>query len=111
MLRAQQSAPTSAPTSTATTDANSTLAAADPTNSTADGSTPRNSLTAAQINAILQQKPEVVVELKSLVADQLTQQGVNTQADSITDEMLFSQIAASADLRAKLRAKFPKLFN
>ena len=70
---------------------------------TASESTPRrNSLTAAQINAILQQKPEIVVELKSLVADQLTQQGINTQADSITDEMLFSQIASSADLRANI---------
>src|ERR1700753_2861652 len=36
----------------------------------------RDSLTAAQIISILQQKPELVVELKSQVADQLQQQGV-----------------------------------
>lgn len=62
----------------------------------------RNSLTAAQIGRLLQQKPEVVIELKSLVADQLRQQGINTQADAITDEMLFSRIASNADLRANI---------
>ncbi len=101
ILRAQQPSSTSAP-APATVDTNSTLSTTDPANSTSSESTPRNSLTAAQINTILQQKPEVVVELKSLVADQLTQQGINTQADAITDEMLFSQIASSADLRANI---------
>ena len=62
----------------------------------------RDSLTAAQIGRILQQKPEIVIELKSLVADQLRQQGINTQADAITDEMLFGQIASNADLRANI---------
>jgi len=100
ILRAQQLQPASVPAPAATTDA--TLAAADPTNPTAGGQTSRNSLTATQINEILQEKPEVVVELKSLVADQLTQQGINTQVDSITDEMLYSQIAASADLRTSI---------
>ncbi len=76
--------------------------AADPANSTTSDSNSRTALTAAQINAVLQQKPEIVVELKSLVADQLTQQGISTQADSITDEMLFSQISSSADLRANI---------
>jgi protein involved in polysaccharide export with SLBB domain len=82
--------------------AGSSVVASDPANSTTTDSNPQNALTAAQINAVLQQKPEIVVELKSLVADQLTQQGINTQADSITDEMLFSQIASSADLRANI---------
>ncbi len=61
-----------------------------------------SSLTAMQINSILQQRPELIVELKSLLADQLQQQGVKIQADSITDEMLFSQIASNADLRANI---------
>jgi hypothetical protein len=61
-----------------------------------------NSLTATQIGRILQQKPGILIELKSLVADQLRQQGINTQADAITDEMLFSQIASNADLRANI---------
>jgi protein involved in polysaccharide export with SLBB domain len=55
-----------------------------------------------QIISILQQRPELVVELKSLVADQLQQQGVTTQADSITDEMLLSQISTNATLRASI---------
>jgi protein involved in polysaccharide export with SLBB domain len=63
---------------------------------------PRTSLTAAQIDAVLQQKPELIVELKSLVADQLQQQGLKIQADSITDEMLLSLIATNPDLRANI---------
>ncbi len=51
---------------------------------------------------ILQQKPELVVELKSLVADQLQQQGIPAQADSITDEMLLSQISTNAALRSSI---------
>jgi protein involved in polysaccharide export with SLBB domain len=59
-------------------------------------------LPASQIVAILQQRPEVVVELKSLLADQMQQQGVQIQPDGISDEMLYSQIAANADLRAHI---------
>ena len=59
-------------------------------------------LPASQIVAILQQRPEVVVELKSLLADQMQQQGVQIQADGISDEMLYNQIAANADLRAHI---------
>ncbi|WP_263381606.1 SLBB domain-containing protein [Granulicella arctica] len=72
------------------------------TNSVSDDASLRNALTASQIDTILQQKPEVVIELKSFVSDQLQQQGVNTQADSITDEMLFNQIATRPDLRASI---------
>jgi protein involved in polysaccharide export with SLBB domain len=60
------------------------------------------SLTATQIISILQQKPELVPELKQLVADQLQQQGTTIQADSITDEMLFSQIQTNPALRANI---------
>jgi protein involved in polysaccharide export with SLBB domain len=60
------------------------------------------SLTAQQIISILQQKPDIVEELKSMVADQLQQQGVPTQADSITDEMLLSQISTNPALRASI---------
>ncbi len=51
---------------------------------------------------ILQQKPEVIIEIKSLVADQLQQQGIDTQADSISDEMLYRQISSSSDLRSSI---------
>jgi protein involved in polysaccharide export with SLBB domain len=60
------------------------------------------SLSSAQISAVLQRRPEVVIELKSFVAEQAQQKGVPLQADSITDEMLYTQIAASADLRASI---------
>ena len=59
----------------------------------------RNSLTANQIIALIDAKPEVAVGLKKLMADQLEQQGYQIQEDSITDEMLFSRIASDANLR------------
>jgi protein involved in polysaccharide export with SLBB domain len=50
----------------------------------------------------LQQKPEVVIDIKSLIAEQLQQQGIDTQADSISDEMLYRQISSSAELRSNI---------
>ncbi|MCU1322800.1 MAG: polysaccharide export protein [Acidobacteriaceae bacterium] len=61
-----------------------------------------NALSSGQIVAILQDKPEVVVELKQLAADQLQQQGLTMQADSITDELLYNQIASSPPLRVTI---------
>ena len=60
---------------------------------------PRSALTASQIDEILQEKPEVVIEIKSLMAQQVQQQGIDAQADSISDEMLYQQISSNADLR------------
>jgi protein involved in polysaccharide export with SLBB domain len=51
---------------------------------------------------ILQQRPEVVVELRQFAADQLQQQGVPTQADSISDQMLYGQIASNPQLRSSI---------
>ncbi len=59
-------------------------------------------LSAAQIRAIADRSPEIVTELKSFVADQSQQQAVPIQADSMTDQMLYSQLAASPDLRASV---------
>ncbi len=61
-------------------------------------------LSAAQIETILQERPEVVVELKSYLADSLSQQGTPVQPDSITDEALYSQIATSREVRAGVTA-------
>lgn len=94
-MRAQQLPPVSA--SSASADAAS--ASSEGTLSTNIRPTSRSSLTAGQIDAILQQKPEVVIEIKSLIAEQLQQQGIDTQADSISDEMLYRQISSSSDLR------------
>jgi len=62
----------------------------------------RTALPAGQIIAILQEKPEVIIELKSLLADMLQQQGIQIQPDAITDETLYSQIASSVDVRANI---------
>jgi protein involved in polysaccharide export with SLBB domain len=71
----------------------------DITDSATGSASPRTTLPAGRILAILQEKPEVVIELKSLLADRLTEQGVPTQPDSITDETLYSQIASSVEVR------------
>src|SRR5579863_621656 len=69
-VTAPGSAPLSAPGSAAT---DTTSSDADANSSTGSQINQRSSFTAAQIISILQQRPELVVELKSLVADQLTQ--------------------------------------
>src|ERR1700722_15670970 len=82
-------------TSSADTDSATSSSASQQLNS-------HGSLTATQIISILQQKPELVPELKQVVADQLQQQGTTIQADSITDEMLFSQIQTNPALRSNI---------
>jgi protein involved in polysaccharide export with SLBB domain len=56
-------------------------------------------LTANQIIVILHAKPEVAVDLKQVMADFFLKQGIEVQVDSITDEILFSNIANNAGLR------------
>jgi protein involved in polysaccharide export with SLBB domain len=60
----------------------------------------QSSLSSDQIIQILQQNPDLVVELKSQVADRLQQQGTQIDANDITDQMLYDQIATNADVRA-----------
>jgi protein involved in polysaccharide export with SLBB domain len=102
----QVAAPVTSPLSTSTDTTSSstdtTSSARDSNSSSTSPFNQRNSLTASQIISILQQKPELVVELKSMVADQLQQQGIPTQADSISDEMLLNQIQTNAQLRASI---------
>lgn len=60
-------------------------------------------LSADQITNILQQNPDLVLELKSQVADRLQQQqGVQIDPSEISDQALYSQIATNADLRANI---------
>lgn len=66
------------------------------------GGSRRNTLSGAQIDDILQQRPELVIELKSLLADKSQEQGTPVLADSISDAQLYSQIAASASVRADI---------
>ena len=60
------------------------------------------SLSSNQIIHILQQNPDLVVELKSQVADHLQQQGTPIDANDISDQMLYSQIATNSDLRSSI---------
>ena len=62
----------------------------------------RTSLSADQINSILQQSPDLVEELKSQLADRMQQQGIQMDANDISDQMLYSQIATSSELRANI---------
>jgi protein involved in polysaccharide export with SLBB domain len=59
-------------------------------------------LSTDQILTVLQEQPGAIVELKSFVSEQAQMQGVSLQPDSISDEMLFSKISESPELRANI---------
>jgi len=61
---------------------------------------PGPALSADQIIVIVEQNPELASELKSQIADRLRGQGVDVASDEISDDMLYRQIANSAELRA-----------
>jgi protein involved in polysaccharide export with SLBB domain len=87
-----------------------TTGAADGGNNGSDRSTSTSSsnlttplaLSSDQIIHILQQNPDLVVELKSQVADRMQQQGTQIDANDISDQMLYSEIATNANLRANI---------
>jgi protein involved in polysaccharide export with SLBB domain len=60
------------------------------------------SLTAAQIISVLQARPELIVDVKQVMADYLEQQGNPVQADSITDDALYRGIVSDAGLRGAI---------
>ncbi|HEV2708953.1 MAG TPA: SLBB domain-containing protein [Edaphobacter sp.] len=66
------------------------------------GQAPQTSLSADQITNILQQSPDLVVELKSELADRMQQQGAQINPNDISDETLYSQISSNANLRASI---------
>jgi protein involved in polysaccharide export with SLBB domain len=85
---------------------------ADDRNSTAAMSnlnSPGAPLSADQIIQILEENPDLLMEVKNQVADRMQQQGTQMQASDITDEMLYNQISTNASVRANvttfLRAK------
>jgi protein involved in polysaccharide export with SLBB domain len=63
---------------------------------------PNGVLTANQILMIVQSRPELVVDLKQVMADYLQQGGTIVQADSITDDMLYQGISSNAGLRGAI---------
>jgi protein involved in polysaccharide export with SLBB domain len=54
---------------------------------------------ASQLIRVLRNKPEIMVEVKSLVADAAQQNGLSLQADSLTDQQVYSQLEKNKDLR------------
>jgi polysaccharide biosynthesis/export protein len=85
---------------TASMDSDMTSTQSAPENRTGrDSLVGRDSLTTSQIMGLMDTKPELAVDFKRLMASRLDQQGYQITEDSITDEMLFSQIASDAKLR------------
>ena len=67
------------------------------------GMTPRTVLSASQIIHILEESPDLVVELKSELADRMQQQGgAEIDPSDISDQMLYNQISSNANLRASI---------
>jgi protein involved in polysaccharide export with SLBB domain len=59
-------------------------------------------LPADEIIQILEQNPDLLMEVKSQIADYLQQQGTQVNANDITDEMVYNQIQTSASVRANI---------
>ena len=64
--------------------------------------TTMTALSSDQIISILQQSPDLVVELKSQVSDRMQTQGMQVDANDISDQMLYNQIATDANLRMNI---------
>jgi protein involved in polysaccharide export with SLBB domain len=60
------------------------------------------SLSSSQIIDILQRNPDLVLEIKSQVADRMQEQGTQIDANDISDQMLYAQISSNAGLRANI---------
>jgi hypothetical protein len=67
------------------------------------------SLSSSQIIDILQRNPDLVLEIKSQVADRMQEQGTQIDANDISDQMLYAQISSNAGLRANSRQWHPAL--
>ncbi len=73
-----------------------------PDSTTAGAPAPDGALSAAQIIELLHEKPELMVDLKRLAAEQLQAQGISVQEDSISDEMLLGKIVSDANVRSNV---------
>jgi protein involved in polysaccharide export with SLBB domain len=70
--------------------------------SAADNLSQSAPLSTDQIVSILEQNPDLLLEVKSQLADRFQQQGVQVDATDISDQMVFNQIASSPALRATI---------
>lgn len=91
---------TSVPTSDAgTDDSASPRISSDRAAGQSSNSPASPSLTTSQIISILNEQPEALMEVKSLVAERLSQTGVSVQEEDISDEALYRDLAGNSDLR------------
>ena len=56
-------------------------------------------LTSSQIMAILNEQPEALLEVKTLIADKLSRTGTPVQEEDISDEAVYSNLTNNSDLR------------
>ncbi len=68
------------------------------------GVAPPIALSSEQIINILEQEPDLSMELKSQLADRMQQQGVEIDPADISDQQLYSQISTNTSLRASITA-------
>ena len=92
----------SAPTAFGGSDGSADAGTASPRSGSGSDSTSSFGLSSDQIIEILQQNPDLVLEIKSQAADRLQEQGKQVDANQISDEMLYQQIATNAGLRANI---------
>ena len=59
-------------------------------------------MSSSQLIRVLRNNPEIMVEVKSLVADAAQQKGMSLQADSLTDQQVYSQLERSKELRTSV---------
>jgi protein involved in polysaccharide export with SLBB domain len=68
------------------------------------GIAPAITLSSDRIISILEQDPDLLLELKSQLADRMQQQGVEIDPADISDEAFYSQVSTSTNLRASITA-------
>jgi protein involved in polysaccharide export with SLBB domain len=94
----------SSSSSTATPDESDNPSAVRGSVARAGGVAPQSALSADQIISILQQDPDLLMEVKSELAERMQEQGVQSDPDEISDQALYNQISASPSLRLNLTA-------
>ncbi|WP_263417609.1 SLBB domain-containing protein [Terriglobus albidus] len=64
-----------------------------------DTSTQEGSASYLEVIRVLQDNPDAMIEVKTVIAEYLTQQGNPTQPDSISDQALYTRLQTNAELR------------
>ena len=67
-----------------------------------DTAEPTIGIPAAQLIALLRDRPDVMVDVKSMMADAAQQRGLSVTADTLTDQQVYEQIATSKEVRANI---------